>query len=1393
MQSYKLAGVGRRKQWLAGLCILFWLSAVLMGQSGGVLRSRVYKLKHITSQQAKELLAQLNIGKSYNTLTRDVLIVTSDVDTDLLKATEVIPFLDQELPVQIRVLMTAADTVSLPSAEMLAGRLKTITFGTMSDAPVRGAAKAAIVDTVNGKLVAIGTEDVLNEIEAAAAEWGQSSQKSASAQKSEPAAVDMSLEPNQPADLTPIAESNFPAQEEPNALTQPKISAPLKEKPLEEIARQVFEAVPQPSDTNVPSETISAAPAEKPVQSEEDFLSEELMKALTDAEEKVRAAQSDAQTIEDTSPVKAAEVQVQEPNLAETEPGETKEQAKSEQAQPEQTMPAEPNDPMKILQALMAQARQEEKVLAEEQIQAEAKTAQQTAVSSQDREHLEKLQAELAQLRQKLAELEALAGQTAVSSGKAAEAKVQAAPSAPIPADIAEKELETVIDLPQEVELEALVDLVGKQLGLNYMYDPTILKGQKVQLKIHGGKIKVKDTYALLESVLRFKGFIMTRRGQLVTIMRDSELAKAEPVLRAPDEPIQPGDIVVSSLFTLQYIDAVSAQNMLKTMNLGTNFTPLETNALIITDYAYRMDRIRQVLAMVDVPAAAKEYRFRTLKYIKPSDIVSKLKDLAGQLQGVTLQISTSAAAPAAATQTRTVTTRNPQTGQMETRQVPIPTPAAAAPTPAPQTSAAVAGAAKDTVFIDTDDRTNRILIVGRADQIALIEELIDVLDVPQYDLKYVREYIIQNVEAIEVVNVLNELGLANIAVSMPTTGRVPARTAARTVSPQVQQAAETAAAVPRAPTAGSVVSGDQPYVSIRPATNSLLVNGTAEQHRAIELVIAHVDVVQKDQRTIRQYEIQYVDTQTIIDALTDLGIIAPSSSASAGTTARGTSSSRTAVSGRSTAVAQAVPTAAEGAAAPMVLPTAEGGSEVELTAEYPQISVLQTTNSLLVYATPRQHDAIALVIAHADRQLDVTTTPYVVYALENQDPVELAEVLTKLIQETVDERAKTSTPEAKIQTAPAAGTAAGGGVPPTLEEQKIRVIPDPMSYSLIVYANKRNQQWIGELIRSLDEYRPQVLLDCTLVEITKDESFKYDLDIISKTYNELSLRSPSPVSTISGNFSSQRYGEARSKSGEFTGFYNSDAIQALLTAVQTKSYGRVMARPKVLVNDNQEGEIKTENKTSIAQQKSIVQPATGTSPSYTTTDVSFSEYSEGVILKIKPHISKGDMLRLEISLSRTDFTERQDVTVAGETYPRPPDLLSTDITTVATVPDGTTIILGGLEGVDQQKASTKVPIMGDLPIVGGLFRGVNDKGSQSKLYVFVKANVLRPSDQIEGLEDLRRVSSTNRQAFEEMEKKFQEHQDWPGVKPKPMTPEKVLEEDDFAELRQELKELNER
>ena len=97
----------------------------------------------------------------------------------------------------------------------------------------------------------------------------------------------------------------------------------------------------------------------------------------------------------------------------------------------------------------------------------------------------------------------------------------------------------------------------------------------------------------------------------------------------------------------------------------------------------------------------------------------------------------------------------------------------------------------------------------------------------------------------------------------------------------------------------------------------------------------------------------------------------------------------------------------------------------------------------------------------------------------------------------------------------------------------------------------------------------------------------------------------------------------------------------------------------------------------------------------------------------------------------------------------------------------------------NQAKGNSKIPILGDIPLIGGLFRGVTDTGDQSKLYVFVKANVIRPGDQIGGLKDIRRVSGKYRREFEEMERQFQGLQDWPGVDPKPMSPIQVLEEDE--------------
>jgi general secretion pathway protein D len=123
-----------------------------------------------------------------------------------------------------------------------------------------------------------------------------------------------------------------------------------------------------------------------------------------------------------------------------------------------------------------------------------------------------------------------------------------------------------------------------------------------------------------------------------------------------------------------------------------------------------------------------------------------------------------------------------------------------------------------------------------------------------------------------------------------------------------------------------------------------------------------------------------------------------------------------------------------------------------------------------------------------------------------------------------------------------------------------------------------------------------------------------------------------------------------------------------------------------------------------------------------------------------------------------------------------PPDYSTSNVTTTVTVPDGSTIILGGLTKLNQTKGGSKVPLLGDLPLVGGLFRSVSNSDEASKLYIFVKANVLRPHETVAGLPELERISDRNRAAFERFEEKFQKLEDWPGIKPEPMDPLRILD-----------------
>ena len=788
---------------------------------------------------------------------------------------------------------------------------------------------------------------------------------------------------------------------------------------------------------------------------------------------------------------------------------------------------------------------------------------------------------------------------------------------------------EQVLDmnLPEKLSVVMLMELVGEHLKLDFMYDPVKVQGE-VTLKLQGdldGPIKVKHLYPLLESVLKFKNFVMNRRGNIVTVVPTADWSDIDPELRTGGGLLEHGDAIITRAFRLKHIDVASAEALLNSMKLGVHKSTIaQTKTLIITAHAYRLPRIEQLLDAVDRPGEPKLFRAHRLRYTMAKNLTEKVRALAEHLGTVTVSVTGAAATPSVVKRPG----ESEAAYQARLR--------AAARNRTLTRTAASKPAVDDSVYLDADERTNSVLMIGHRDDLVIVQDLIDSLDVEQQDPRQLKLYKIEYVDAENARQKLEELGIVGAPTYRDTRRRTP--------DPRASAAQPS---TPRQTT---------------PAVNRRLTT-----------------------------------PETATDA----------------------------------------------------------------TLEEPQVVVVEATNALLVNATEEQHVQISKILSYVDSDTDASLIPYIIYPLENQDPEDLAAILENLIQETIRD--------------------AEGKIEQVLRktDDDIVIVPDSKTFSIIAYANKRNQEWIKNLIETLDQRRPQVLIDVTLVEISETDDFEYDLNILSSFPDLVSTSGVTGPPLMAGgsgvnlvetllNSGQDRFIDFRSGGGRGTGFYGDRHINALLTAMQTKSYGRVLAKPKILVNDNEEGMILTKETIYVETTNSVV-PQQGDG-AIVQTSSTFDPYDAGITLTIIPHISEGNLLRLELTLDRTDFGSRE----VAEGAPR--DTSTSEVSTVVTVPDGSTIILGGMVKLNQNKGGDKVPFLGDLPFVGSLFRSVRNSDIQKQLYIFVKAQIIRPADVLAGESDLERISDRNRAAFERHEARFQNYQTWPGVEASGMIPARVLD-----------------
>lgn len=834
--------------------------------------------------------------------------------------------------------------------------------------------------------------------------------------------------------------------------------------------------------------------------------------------------------------------------------------------------------------------------------------------------------------------------------------------------------------LPETLTLIQLLDLAGKHLGLNYVYDTKLISNQPITLKLHGnlqGQMKVKNLYALLETVLDFMGLAMIRQQDnfVAIVPIDRALATQPELVNSADNTIQVGDTVITRVFEIKYVDIEDVTTLLQNMKLSITVTSLGgSNLLLVTCYSERMNRVEELVNLIDQPGKTMECRFRKLYFTLAPSLVPKVRSMAEQLKQITVTV---------------------------------------AQTPAPAVKPAVGGVGivsqppivfqpsnKQTVFLDIDERTNRILMIGYEEDLSYIEQIIDILDVAQEDPSSAGIYTIKYLDASAALDKLQKLNILKSPSNKPA----------------VQQDKQ-----------DYTTAGEQPMVIVLDGTNQLLVRAAPDQHAKIREFLAYIDVAPGSARKLYAYELKNVEAEAAKKVLQELDI---------------------------TGSETVAPTITAGPNEPAsTRNNTYSSAGRDNRGNKPLVVANKSTNALLIDATQEQHNHIAKIISYIDQKASEENLTYEIYPLENSSPEHIYKILDEILNATA--KSSSSDKDAKIVKEP------------RFSEQVV-IVPDSNTFSLIVYASRKNQQWIGELTDKLDKRRPQVLIDVTLVEVTRTDSFEYDLDIVANARSAVVGNIViNPLETITSNPVLEGGFNMRDADGNPTGqskvFYNDNKIQALLTAMRRKNYGRVLAKPKILVDDGQEGQIITKDITTYVQE-TIQIPQTGAP--ITTRD--FAPVEASIELLITPHISEGDLLRLDVALSRGDFGTRP---LAGA----PPDITSSKVNTTVFVPDTSTVILGGLVKLNQSKAGSKVPFLGDIPIIGALFRSINNSDVEKKLYVFLKANIIRPYNESK-LEDLRDISDKYRNAFEKSEAEFQGTENWPGLKPKPMPPQKVLE-----------------
>jgi general secretion pathway protein D len=308
----------------------------------------------------------------------------------------------------------------------------------------------------------------------------------------------------------------------------------------------------------------------------------------------------------------------------------------------------------------------------------------------------------------------------------------------------------------------------------------------------------------------------------------------------------------------------------------------------------------------------------------------------------------------------------------------------------------------------------------------------------------------------------------------------------------------------------------------------------------------------------------------------------------------------------------------------------------------------------------------------------------------------------------------------------------------------------DPETRRVVYIADEATALAISQVLTNLDRPKPQVLIKCVFLEVTRDDSSDIGIEgyyskNLGNSWNSGGLVTNYAVisnnvvpTSITGGKGSQMFNGSNifglPSPGSFSGgngIYQilGQDFMVTLHAIAQVGKSKILARPSILARNNQPATI------TIGQSIPLI---TGTSyDSLGNQHNSITWTSIGVILQVTPFITKDGMVEMIVApqISRLDPTISIPIstTANGQTISTPViDIRSAN--TVVDTPDGLPVIIGGLIQDTKTDTITKIPLLGDIPLLGNLFQRKQKDDAKSELIIFLTPHIVQAPTEVAAL-----------------------------------------------------------